>query len=387
MLVAIFWAALFLIVYTYLIYPVLLWLLAAGRKMPEYAPLSEWPEASLIIAAHNEEAVLRAKLENALAMDYPAERLDIIVVSDASTDDTDRIAAEFAARGVRAAPAGGARRQDRGAKTRVCAWRTGSLSRSPTPIACTRPVRSSGCWQPFADERIGCVCGELQYANPSEQGAGKGEGLYWRYEQFLKRRESLLSSALGANGAIYALRRELFVELRGDIISDFVSPLGAWRRGFRIAYEPKAVATEYSSVRFGDEFRRRRRIVSRSLYGLWTEAGVLNPCAHFFFCISDAFPQVAALARAGVAVGGARSQYSIGRGRVLRPLARAASGFLRLGRLGPLAAGMARTVLVVLRASLFYRHQLGHLAGAAELPNGSPPPRLAAREVERICRV
>ena len=101
MLIAVFWAALFLVVYTYLIYPVLLWLLAAGRKMPEYASLSEWPTVSLIIAAHNEEAVLRAKLENALAMDYPAERLDILVVSDASTDGTDRIAAEFAERGVR----------------------------------------------------------------------------------------------------------------------------------------------------------------------------------------------------------------------------------------------------------------------------------------------
>ena len=282
MLVAIFWAALFLIVYTYLIYPVLLWLLAAGRKMPEYAPLSEWPEASLIIAAHNEEAVLRAKLENALAMDYPAERLDIIVVSDASTDDTDRIAAEFAARGVRLH-----RQEVRGGKTeaqnagvRLARGQFVAFSDANSMYA---PSALKRLLAPFADERIGCVCGELQYANPGEQGAGKGEGLYWRYEQFLKRRESLLSSALGANGAIYALRRELFVELRGDIISDFVAPLGAWRRGFRIAYEPKAVATEYSSVHFGDEFRRRRRIVSRSLYGLWTEAGVLNPFAHFFF--------------------------------------------------------------------------------------------------------
>ena len=282
MLVAIFWAALFLVVYTYLIYPVLLWLLAAGRKMPEYAPLSEWPEASLIIAAHNEEGVLRAKLENALAMDYPAERLDIIVVSDASTDDTDRIAAEFAARGVRLH-----RQEVRGGKTeaqnagvRLARGQFVAFSDANSMYA---PSALKRLLAPFADERIGCVCGELQYANPEDQGAGKGEGLYWRYEQFLKRRESLLSSALGANGAIYALRRKLFVELGGDIISDFVAPLHAWRRGFRIAYEPTAVATEYSSGRFGDEFRRRRRIVSRSLYGLWTEAGVLNPVAHFFF--------------------------------------------------------------------------------------------------------
>ncbi|MCE2449178.1 MAG: glycosyltransferase family 2 protein [Candidatus Latescibacteria bacterium] len=282
MLVAIFWVALFLVVYTYLIYPALLWLLAAGRKMPEYAPLSEWPTASLIIAAHNEEAVLRAKLENALAMDYPAERLDIIVVSDASTDGTDRIAAEFAARGVRLH-----RQEVRGGKTeaqnagvRLARGQFVAFSDANSMYA---PSALKRLLAPFADERIGCVCGELQYANPDEQGAGKGEGLYWRYEQFLKRRESLLSSALGANGAIYALRRELFVELRGDIISDFVAPLHAWRRGFRIAYEPTAVATEYSSGRFGDEFRRRRRIVSRSLYGLWTEVGVLNPFAHLFF--------------------------------------------------------------------------------------------------------
>ena len=282
MLIAVFWAALFLVVYTYLIYPVLLWLLAAGRKMPEYAPLGEWPTASLIIAAHNEEAVLRAKLENALAMEYPAERLDIIVVSDASTDGTDRIAAEFAERGVRLH-----RQEVRNGKTeaqnagvRLARGQFLAFSDANSMYA---PNALKRLLAPFADERVGCVCGELQYVNPDDQGAGKGEGLYWRYEQFLKRRESLLSSTLGANGAIYALRRELFVELGGDIISDFVAPLGAWRRGFRIAYEPKAVATEYSSGCFGDEFYRRRRIVSRSLYGLWTEAGVLNPGAHFFF--------------------------------------------------------------------------------------------------------
>ena len=282
MLIAVFWAALFLIVYTYLIYPVLLWLLATGRKTPEYAPHSEWPVASLIIAAHNEEAVLRAKLENALAMDYPAERLDIIVVSDASTDGTDRIAAEFADRGVRLHRQGvrSGKTEAQNAGVRLARGQFLAFSDTNSMYA---PSALKRLLAPFADERIGCVCGELQYANPDDQGAGKGEGLYWRYERFLKHRESLIISTLGANGAIYALRRELFVELRGDIISDFVAPLHAWRRGFRIAYEPKAVATEYSSVRFGDEFRRRRRIVSRSLYGLWTEAGVLNPFAHFFF--------------------------------------------------------------------------------------------------------
>ena len=95
---------------------------------------------------------------------------------------------------------------------------------------------------PLADDKIGCVCGELQYADSEEGGVGKGEGAYWSYEQFLKQRESLLSSALGANGAIYALRRELFEELGNDIISDFIMPIRVWRRGYRVVYEPKAIA-------------------------------------------------------------------------------------------------------------------------------------------------
>ena len=240
--------------------------------------------ASLIIAAHNEEATLRAKLENALAMDYPAERLDIIVVSDASTDGTDRIAAEFAARGVRLH-----RQETRGGKTeaqnRGCALGAGAVPRVLRRQQHVRAQRAQAAVGAFCRRADRLRLRRAAIRQPRRPRCRQGRGLYWRYEQFLKRRESLLSSALGANGAIYALRRELFVELRGDIISDFVAPLYAWRRGFRIAYEPTAVATEYSSARFGDEFRRRRRIVSRSLYGLWTEAGVLNPFAHFFFAL------------------------------------------------------------------------------------------------------
>ena len=137
--------------------------------------------------------------------------------------------------------------------------------------------------RPFADPKIGCVCGELRYANPDQLAAGKGEGFYWRYEQFLKRRESLLTSTLGANGSIYALRRELFDELGPEIISDFIMPIRVWRKGFRVVYEPRAVAVEHSGARFRDEFRRRTRIISRSAYSLWTEAGVLNPFAHGLF--------------------------------------------------------------------------------------------------------
>ncbi len=284
MFAIVFWAALLIVVYTYLLYPVLIWFLTVARKAPDYAPLAEWPDLSLIIAAYNEEAVLRTKLENALALDYPDEKLDIIVVSDESSDDTDSIAAEFAERGVCLFRVGkrGGKTQAQNAGVELASGRFLVFSDANSMYA---PDALKRLMAPFADERIGCVCGELQYANPEDGGVGKGEGAYWRYEQFLKQRESLLSSTLGANGAIYALRRELFEELGSEIISDFVMPIRVWRQGYRVLYESKAIAVEHSGGSFGDEYGRRRRIITRSLHGLWTQRGVLNPFAHFFFAL------------------------------------------------------------------------------------------------------
>ena len=284
MFAIVFWAALLIVVYTYLLYPVLIWFLTVARKAPDYAPLAEWPDLSLIIAAYNEEAVLRTKLENALALDYPDEKLDIIVVSDESSDDTDSIAAEFAERGVCLFRVGkrGGKTLAQNAGVELASGRFLVFSDANSMYA---PDALKRLMAPFADGRIGCVCGELQYANPDDGGVGKGEGAYWRYEQFLKQRESLLSSTLGANGAIYALRRELFEELGSEIISDFVMPIRVWRQGYRVLYESKAIAVEHSGGSFGDEYGRRRRIITRSLHGLWTQRGVLNPFAHFFFAL------------------------------------------------------------------------------------------------------
>ncbi len=151
---------------------------------------------AIVIAAYNEETVLRAKLENTLDIDYPADKLDVVVVSDASTDGTDRIASEFAERGVRLY-----RMQERSGKT--AAQNAGvELARGDYLVfsdanSMYAPDALKQLLAPFADPGVGCVCGELQYANPGEGGAGKGEGVYWRYEQFLKLRESMLSSALG----------------------------------------------------------------------------------------------------------------------------------------------------------------------------------------------
>jgi cellulose synthase/poly-beta-1,6-N-acetylglucosamine synthase-like glycosyltransferase len=282
MLVYLFWAAVFSVVYTYLLYPALLWLLTLRKRAPQHPTPAEWPSVSLVLAAYNEIAVIREKIENTLSLDYPTDRLEFIVVSDCSDDGTDEAVAEYADRGVKFH-----RLQEHGGKTMGqnagARLTSGEILIFSDANSIYAPDALKELVRPFADPKIGCVCGELRYANPDQLAAGKGEGFYWRYEQFLKRRESLLTSTLGANGSIYALRRELFDELGPEIISDFIMPIRVWCKGFRVVYESRAVAVEHSGARFRDEFRRRTRIISRSAYSLWTEAGVLNPFAHGFF--------------------------------------------------------------------------------------------------------
>ena len=276
------WISVFLIAYTYLFYPVLLWLLTQATRVPQYDSIDDWPTLSLIICAYNEADVIGAKVENSLALDYPADKLQIIVVSDCSEDGTDGIVQSYAARGVllhRVAQRGGkTEAQNAGVRQASGQMLVFSDANSMYEIDALKTLL-----QPLQDERVGCVCGELRYLNPGGGGAGKGEGFYWRYEQFLKRRESLLCSALGANGSIYALRRDLFDELEAEIISDFIMPIRVWGKGFRVAYQPRAIATEESATTFRGEFRRRTRIVARSILGLWRERGVLNPLAHGWF--------------------------------------------------------------------------------------------------------
>lgn len=282
--ILVFWIASGLILYTYLIYPAVLWLLTRRTRQPRLSEPAVWPSVSMVLAAYNEAGVIRAKIHNTLALDYPAERFQFIVVSDGSTDATDQIVAEYAPQGVCAL-----RMPRNGGKTLAqnagCRLATGDILVFSDANSMYEPQALKELVKPFADPRVGCVCGELHYANPRQAAAGKGEGLYWRYERFLKRHESLLVSALGANGSIYAVRRDLFVELDADIISDFIMPVRVWRNGYRVLYEPGAITTEAAGGSFQAEFRRRTRIVSRSLRGLWTERSVLNPWTNGYFAM------------------------------------------------------------------------------------------------------
>lgn len=271
----VFWISAGLVTYTYLLYPVVLWLLTEWRRVP--APPADatsdagLPAVSVLVVAHNEEAFMQARLENLLALDYPRERLELVVASDGSTDRTNDIVRRYG-------PLGVALREitARGGKTaalnEVIPDLRGDivvLSDANTmmePVAVRRLAR----W--FADRSVGVVCGRLVLTDPAT--GTNVDGLYWKYETFLKKREHRLGGLLGANGAIYAIRRTLFVPLRpGTIVDDFVIPLAARLRSrCRILYDETAVAFEDTPAEMGAEFRRRTRIGAgdfQSLGQIW----------------------------------------------------------------------------------------------------------------------
>jgi cellulose synthase/poly-beta-1,6-N-acetylglucosamine synthase-like glycosyltransferase len=234
------------------------------------------PAISLLISAYNEAAVIRKKLENALALDYPAEALEIVVVSDASTDATDRIVAEYADRGVALA-----RQRERRGKT-------AGLNRTVPRLRAEIVVFSdaNAIYEPdalrqlarnFADPSVGCVTGEARYLPGGRAAADLGERAYWGYEMQIKRLETAVGSMVGGDGAIYAIRKSLWRELPENAINDFLNPLQVVAAGWRAVYEPEAVCYEETAGRARSEYRRRVRIVSRSWRAVFQAPAVLNP--------------------------------------------------------------------------------------------------------------
>jgi cellulose synthase/poly-beta-1,6-N-acetylglucosamine synthase-like glycosyltransferase len=276
-----FWAAVALVVYAYVGYPILALLLSRFLPRPvRQAAIT--PRISLIIAAHNEERDIAAKLENTLALDYPAERLEIIVASDCSTDATNEIVAGFASRGVqlyRQTEHLGKTIAQHGAVKQA----TGEVlvfSDATThyqPAALRQIVRS------FADPEVGCVAGQLVYVDGAETVVGSGCRSYWNYEKLLKQSESQLGSLIGVSGCLYAVRRSSYARLTPDLIDDFVVATEIHLRGLRTVYEPAAIALEHTNQRSRDEFRMRVRVITQTLTALQRYRAVLNPRRHGLF--------------------------------------------------------------------------------------------------------
>ena len=256
LLAVIGWVALALILWTHVGYPILafVWSKVLPRRI-EQADVE--PFVALIIAAHNEADVIEAKIENALALDYPRERLRIIVTSDASNDGTDEIVERWASQGielVRAERGGKVNAQDTAVRAigdwpdviafsdANCAWE---------PDALRRLVR------PFADSRVAYVCGRLSLHKAD--GTNR-EGAYWRFEVALRGWEAKMHSVTGGNGSIYAVRRDNYAFVDARFGHDLSFPYLMVKHGWIATYAPDAVASEKPTTNLGDEFRRKVRM-------------------------------------------------------------------------------------------------------------------------------
>ncbi|HEX3562238.1 MAG TPA: glycosyltransferase [Solirubrobacterales bacterium] len=267
----VFWVAAGLIVYAHLGYPLLLAGLVAIFGEPRGAPYErgELPPVTMVIPAYDEEEVIERKVDNARALDYPADRLEIVVASDGSSDRTAELA--------RAA----------GADSVLELQRVGKVAALNEAV---RPARgailvfsdANSYWRPdalrrliarFADQRVGYACGQVRFEGGE---GGNQEGLYWRYEMAVRSMETRLAGITAGNGAIYAVRREAYIELDPSRGQDIGFPFELTKRGWRAIYEPAAVAEEKMAPTVEGEFRRKRRM----MWGLWDvmlKWGMLNP--------------------------------------------------------------------------------------------------------------
>ncbi len=280
----IFWACIFVLFYIYLGYPALLWLLSLIKSDPPMPDPTFCPNVSLIISAYNEAETIGQKIENSLSLDYPTDKLEILIVSDASSDGTDKIVSHYADRGVILV-----RMPERGGKTlglnHAVSIAKGEVVLFSDANAFYEPDSLKRLAAHFSDAKVGYVTGASRYVQQKYSFVGWCENLYWNYDLELKRLESTLGSMVGADGAMYAIRRALYTPLKAQDINDFLNPLQIIGKGYRGVFEPAAICRESTVSRFGEEYRRKVRIVSRSLRGLAQMSTLLNPMRSGFYAL------------------------------------------------------------------------------------------------------
>ena len=269
----VFWVSVALLVYNHLGYPLLLAVAARAVHAPRSRASGATPPVSLIVAAHDEGAVIGAKVANALALDWPRERLEVIVCSDGAGDDTVARARAAGADLVLDLPrAGKVRTQDAGV-----AAAQGELLAFSDANSIWEPDALAALVAAFDDPAVGYACGQMRFV---QAGAGPGadnqEGLYWRYEMAVRAHESRLRSVTGGNGGIYAVRREAYLIVDERMGHDLSFPFNMVKRGWRAVYVAQARASEKMVPSIDGEFARKRRMMSHA-WPIVLRGGLLSP--------------------------------------------------------------------------------------------------------------
>ena len=281
-----FWCSLFILLYNYFLYPVALYFLVRvlGIRQQIDADENHTPPVTFVISAYNEAAVLDEKIANAVALDYPRERMEIIVVSDCSTDRTDEIVRTWEKKDdrVRLLRLNERHGKSRGMNRAVeAAGGEIVVFSDANAMYATDAVRELVKY--YHDPRVGYVVGKAQYVEDRENPASQSEGAYWKYELFIKELESEFYSVVGGDGAIYCIRKALFRPLKDEDLSDFVSPLQIIAQDYLGIFNPQAVCYEEAAGNFSKEFRRKVRIVNRSWRAFKENIGRFHLIRHFRF--------------------------------------------------------------------------------------------------------
>lgn len=279
----VFWVAAILLAYVYAGYPLLAWLMSVLFPRPIRQGTIE-PKVTVLITAFNEEAAIREKLENTLKINYPVDKIEILVASDGSTDATDAVANEFAGRGVRLF-----RQEGRVGKT---ATQNAAVDQSMGDIILFSDATTAfgpdilrTLLPPFADGTVGCVAGRLVYVDDANTVIGRGARSYWSYETILKTAESRACSLIGASGCLYAVRKSAYTPLYPEACSDFLICTSIYRRGLRSVFAPDAVCFEQTNRSTATEMRMRVRVIAQTFTDLWRNRDMLNPLESGFFAI------------------------------------------------------------------------------------------------------
>lgn len=273
-----FWTCLGLIFYTYLIYPFLIIILA--RIFPRKSKINqnEFPQVAMVISAYNEETVLEEKIKNCLAIDYPQNRISFVFGSDGSTDRTNEIISSVDHPRIQCKIF-----PEREGKSSVLNKLVEEINEEILLFSDANSIYEPDSvkllTRHFSDPNVGGVCGKLNLLNPSGKPGGEGEGLYWRFENSIKKAEGLINSVISANGAIFAVRKEYFRPLPVSLSlnDDYMTTLDILREHQRVIYEPNAVATEYTAPDMEGEFARKIRISSLNYNAVPSMLPLLHP--------------------------------------------------------------------------------------------------------------
>jgi cellulose synthase/poly-beta-1,6-N-acetylglucosamine synthase-like glycosyltransferase len=276
-----FWICCSILSYVYVVYPLLVRILAARFGAP-VGRSDRLPTVTIVITAYNEEKSMRAKFDNLAALNYPPDLVEFLVASDASSDSTEQIAASYDRRRVRVLRVEG-RRGKTACQNAAAAAATGEILVFTDATTRLQPDSLRRLVENFADSNVGCVGGRLIYVTDVDNATGRGGETYWSYELQLRAAESALGSLIGVSGCLYAVRRSAYSPIDPTLISDFVVAMKMREQNLRTVLAPNATCFETTLEHGALELSMRVRVAIRSLNALIRERSFLNPYRYGYF--------------------------------------------------------------------------------------------------------